>query len=151
MEIANKISIKMQILMMFSFINRPKLCKPALCEKVRALKSLKNFFFLICSGHFCLILKFVWSCKKLKWDKYANKKKLGRGQKLFTAFIQYISSIVYIHCMYTVYIQGSSGDGDASDCYKHSGSITLYWASLTPAVEKKLDLKEYNCEMLPWA
>lgn len=34
----------MQILVMFSFINIPKLRKPALCEKVRALKTLKNLF-----------------------------------------------------------------------------------------------------------
>lgn len=115
---------------MFSFINIPKLRKPALCEKVRALKTLKNLFF------FALGI-FVWYDK---CDNYAKKKKVGRGQILCTAFILYM----YCICICTVHIQWSSGDGEASDCYKHSGSITLYWASLrlSPCAKTKLNWTE---------
>lgn len=88
----------MQILVMFSFINIPKLRKPALCEKVRALKTLKNLFL------FALGI-FVWYDK---CDNYA-KKKVGRGQILCTAFILYM----YCVCICTVYVQWSSGDGEA--------------------------------------
>lgn len=78
----------MQILVVFSFINIPKLRKPALCEKVRALKTLKNLFL------FALGI-FVWYDK---CDNYAKKKKVGRGQILCTAFILYM----YMYCVCTV-------------------------------------------------
>ncbi len=60
--------------------------------------------FCIYLHYICVVLKFVWWSESFKCDKYAKKKKIGRGQNVFTPLYIYTYIHTYIYIYIYIYI-----------------------------------------------